>query len=410
MTYHIITIGCQMNQADSERLSFYLQSQGFKWTDNQFTANIVVLVTCGVRQSAEDRVYGLVNTIRSKNKLAKIVITGCLSTRADVKQRLAKQVDMWLELPDDYLKIKAKYSSKFLAYVPIGNGCNNFCSYCVVPYARGREVYRSAQAIILEVKKLIKDGYKEINLIAQNVNSYKSTFKNKPLDFPGLLEIINNLPGKFIIRFSSSHPKDMSQKLIEDLGKLDKVAEHLHLAVQSGDNAILKKMNRRYTASHYQKLIKLARTAVARHKELPLAVTTDVIVGYPGETAKQFANSLKLFKAVKFDMAYIAEYSPRYGTAAAKLPDNISRAEKTKRATAINEVLKKTALANNLWYQNKTVEVLVDDLWKSGIYIGQTRTAKKVKIFGAPRNIIGQFVMVKIKKVKDFGLEGKLVK
>jgi tRNA-2-methylthio-N6-dimethylallyladenosine synthase len=279
-TYHIITIGCQMNKSDSERIAGYLEKQGYIWSQNKNEADLVVVTTCGVRQSAEDRVYGIVPRIKRENPQTKIVLTGCLSNREDVKKRLKDKVDIWLpitqlgnlanklktkiQIKDNrsgssisgYLKINPKYSSRFSAFVPIGNGCNNFCTYCVVPYARGREVYRPAEDIMKEVKELVKSGYKEIILIAQNVNSYKSQIatnlntNSHKLNFSDLLRLVNSIEGNFWIRFATSHPKDMSDDLIRVIAEASKVCEHIHLPVQAGDNEILRAMNRNYTVEH----------------------------------------------------------------------------------------------------------------------------------------------------------------
>jgi tRNA-2-methylthio-N6-dimethylallyladenosine synthase len=246
-TYHIITIGCQMNHADSERIIAFLNNNGFKEVSDFKTAGTVIINTCGVRQPAEDRAYGLVNQVNKYNPKAKVIITGCLSQRSDVKKRLKGRVDIFLpineilQLPkllegqeykpyfslneirlaqgEKYLNILPEHQSKFTAYVPIGNGCNNFCSYCVVPYARGREVYRPALDIITEVQDLVKKGYKEIILIAQNVNSYSMDNYN----FALLLARLIKIPGKFWLRFSSSHPKDLSDELIAVIASSPKV-------------------------------------------------------------------------------------------------------------------------------------------------------------------------------------------
>lgn len=429
--YHIITIGCQMNIADSERLAAFLENQGFVFKEKVEQAGVIIINTCGVRQMAEDRVYGLVNTISKKNSRARIIITGCLSGREDVKKRLAGRVDWFLpasemmQIPEllvgatfepkfsldevrlkqgeKYLNISPKLSKGFSAYVPIGNGCNNFCSYCVVPYARGREVYRSAKEIISEVKALIKNGYREISLIAQNVNSYN----DRGYDFPKLLETIAKLPGEFWLRFSSSHPKDMSDQLITVLGKYDKICPHLHLAVQSGDDEILKAMNRQYTAKHYENLISKVRQAKPQ-----IAITTDVIVGFPGETKKQFLNTAKLFKKIKFDLAYIAQYSPRPGTASARLKDNVSQAEKKRREEVINEILKATALKNNKNYLGEVVTVLIEGINKRGKYYGKTAHYQTVLINSlepATKKLIGTFASARIKEILPFALEGELV-
>ncbi|MDD3285220.1 MAG: tRNA (N6-isopentenyl adenosine(37)-C2)-methylthiotransferase MiaB [Patescibacteria group bacterium] len=433
MKYHIITIGCQMNKADSERIASFLEERGYAASASWLGVDLVILTTCGVRQSAEDRVYGLVNRIRQGNPQAAVVITGCLARREDVKRRLRGKVDLFMpinELPnifallkdshrqlslstdavrelsgEKYLTIIPKYQSSFTAYLPIGNGCNNFCSYCVVPYARGREVYRSAADIVKEAKALLKRGYKEIILIAQNVNSYRSG----RTDFPKLLSKLASLSGDFWLRFSSSHPKDLSLELIKVLASSDKICHHLHVAVQSGDDEILRAMNRRYTAAHFSSLIKKIRKA-----KPGIAITTDVIVGFPGETKKQFQNSVKLFKELQFDMAYTAQYSPRPGTASWKMDDNVSREEKRRREQILTEILRKSGKKANKAYLCQELRVLAEGKNRRGHYYGKTSSFKTVS-FTVPagmrsEDIIGNFVEVKIKKIQDFGLEGVLNK
>lgn len=433
MQYHIITIGCQMNKADSERIASFLEERGYLASASWLGVDLVILTTCGIRQSAEDRVYGLVNRIRQGNPRAAVVITGCLARREDVKKRLRGKADLFMpinELPnifallkdshrqlslsadavrelsgEKYLTIIPKYQSSFTAYLPIGNGCNNFCSYCVVPYARGREVYRPAADIVKEAKALLKRGYKEIILIAQNVNSYRSG----RTDFPRLLSKLASLPGAFWLRFSSSHPKDLSLELIKVLASSDKICHHLHVAVQSGDDEILRAMNRRYTAAHFSSLIKKIRKA-----KPGIAITTDVIVGFPGETKKQFQNSVKLFKELQFDMAYTAQYSPRPGTASWKMEDNVSREEKRRREQVLTEILRKSGKKANRAYLRRTVAVLAEGKNRRGHYYGKTSSFKTVSFTAPadirPEEIIGNFVEVKIKKIQDFGLEGVLVK
>ncbi|MFA7088121.1 MAG: tRNA (N6-isopentenyl adenosine(37)-C2)-methylthiotransferase MiaB [Patescibacteria group bacterium] len=437
-SYHIITIGCQMNQADSERLSAYLEEHGFYWIDDFKKAEVVIFNTCGVRQSAEDRVYGLINKVSSRGAGVKIVITGCLSRRADVIKRLSGKVDIFLpiseimtlpkllsgsefnpyfsldeirlEQGEKYLKIKPKYQSRFTAYVPIGNGCNNFCSYCVVPYARGREVYRPTSDILKEIRRLIKTGYKEIVLIAQNVNSYRGKSSDGlEIRFPELLSQVADLSGKFWVRFASSHPKDLSDELIKVIGNSAKVCPHLHLAVQSGDDAILKAMNRKYTVAHYKKLIKKVRAI-----RPGISITTDVIVGFPGETRKQFLNTIKLFKEVKFDLAYIGQYSPRPGTVSYKMKDNVRREEKRRRAQELNEALKITADINNKAHQGEIMEVLVEGRNERGQYYGKASNHQTVlsELVGKKKindALIGNFVKVKIDITRPFGLKGKII-
>lgn len=429
--YHIITIGCAMNKADSERIGAFLESNSYTEKDTWNEANLVILTTCGIRQSAEDRVYGLVNQIKKINKDVVIVVTGCLSKRKDVMRRLIGKVDLFMpinELPnlfsllkqakpetvlsldeiretsgEKYLAITPKYDSEYTACIPIGNGCNNFCSYCVVPYARGREIYRPAQEIISEVKSLISKGYKEIILIAQNVNSYQSS----AYDFPKLLIKLTKISGNFWIRFSSSHPKDVSDELISAIASSDKICAHLHLALQSGDDDILKAMNRKYTAAHFKEIIAKVRIA-----KPGIAITTDVIVGFPGETKKQFNNSLKLFKEVKFDFAYSSKYSPRPGTVSWKMIDNVTREEKSSRDQKMMALIAKIGLAINKKYVGREVEVLVDGVSKKGKMRGKTSSFKEVYFDAAKykeSDLIGHFVKVKIDQARDLCLEGKLV-
>ncbi len=422
MTYYIITIGCQMNKADSERIAGFLEDNNYYENKDYIKADLIIINTCGVRQTAEDRVYGLVKEIRQKNKLANLVITGCLSKREDVKKRLKNQVNLYLainQLPDlfkllknsnylspyekkrlvkgeKYLEIKAKHQTNFSAFVPIGNGCNNFCSYCVVPYARGKELYRKEAEIIKEVKELIKKDYKEIVLLAQNVNSYPN--------FSKLLEKIAQIKGDFWIRFSSSHPKDLSDDLIEVISKHEKIANHLHLALQSGDDEILEKMNRKYKLKDYINIIEKLR-----QKRSGISITTDIIVGFPGETKKQFKNTLSAFDKIKFDMAYISKYSQRPGTAAYKLKDNVKLEEKKLREKKLTTILKETAFSNNLKYLKQDVLVLIDGINRKGKLQGKTSSFKTVIIENSDdKSLIGQFKRIKIIKVREFNLIGKI--
>lgn len=447
MTYNIITIGCQMNRADSERLASYLEKLGFKHNSDFLSAKLVVFVTCGVKQSAEDRIHGLINQIFKNNKKTVIVVTGCLSERDDLQKSLGERVKIWFNISDllnfdkrlvkffpkikliknkekSYLDLKADYSSSFSAFVPIGNGCNNFCSYCVVPYARGREVYRPAYDILKEVKGLIKKGFKEINLIAQNVNSYYSEnddriskefgfkIKSKKIDFADLLSMIDELKGDFWLRFSSSHPKDVSDKLIRVLKKAEHVCEHFHLAVQSGDNDILEAMNRKYTVENYKESVKKIREALDFKNGFSASITSDVIVGFPGEKLKNFNNTKKLFKEISFDLVYISKYSPRYKTVSSYLKDDVDLEEKKRRERELNIVLRKTALENNKQYLNKIVDVLIEGFDRKGFLTGRTRTAKIVRTkqkADCPNDFIGKFVKVQIEKVFEFEIQGKII-
>lgn len=357
MKYFIKTFGCQMNESDTERIVSFLEKQGYKSTGKADSsaealakADLIVVVACSVRQTAVDRILGLSRKfkhLKSQNPNLKLILTGCI-LKTD-KSKFEKFFDAVLNIKDfftyhlffdrtkdgiDYLELKAKHSNLKSAYVPIMTGCNNYCTYCVVPYTRSREVSRKAKNIISEIKKLIKGGCKELILLGQNVNSYKD---NK-INFPKLLKLINQIPGDFIIKFLTSHPKDFSDELIDAIAICKKVAKEIHLPIQSGDNDILKKMNRNYTVEHYKNLIQKIR------EKIPFVqISTDVIVGFPGETEKQFENTVKLFKKIKFDKAYINKYSSRVGTPAYKLQDDISLREKKRRWSILNEIVKKKA-------------------------------------------------------------------
>jgi len=338
--YYIKTFGCQQNESDSERIATALEKRAYKKTDELEQADLIVVNACSVRQSAVDRIFGFkqkFKKLKTLNREPRTILTGCVlkSDKKKFKEFFDEVVSVEEFLGRNYffaLKPKCKLTKS--ALVPIMTGCNNFCSYCVVPYTRGREVSRPIKEIIAEVKGIIKRGYKEIILLGQNVNSYKSENKTSGSGFAKLLEKINSLSGDFIIKFLTNHPKDMSDQLIEVIARCDKVAKEIHLPIQSGDNTILKKMNRGYTVEQYKKLVEKIKNKIPNIK-----ISTDVIVGFPGETKKQFENTVKLFKEINYDSAYINKYSSRAGTAAAKLQDNVSWAEKKKRWDILNEIV-----------------------------------------------------------------------
>lgn len=326
MKYWIITYGCQMNKSDSERIASILKKQGYLPALKEAEADLILINVCSVRQSAVNRVYAKVNKYFKKKK---IILTGCV-LKEDKNKLKNKVSEFWH--PDYYFECLPIHQSKFQAFLPIMTGCNNFCAYCVVPYTRGREKSRPAKEIIREIKSLVKKDYKEVILLGQNVNSYK----DKNVNFPKLLKKINNIKGNFKINFITSHPKDMSDELIETMAKCQKLIKEIHLPVQSGDNEILKKMNRHYTASHYKKLIRKIKQKIPGIK-----ISTDIIVGFPGETKKQFQNTVKLAKEIKFEKAYIAKYSPRQGTLAFKLKNNVSPQEKKTRWQILEKLINK---------------------------------------------------------------------
>ena len=324
MKYWIITYGCQMNKSDSERIASILKKQGYLPALKEAEADLILINVCSVRQSAVNRVYAKVNKYFKKKK---IILTGCV-LKEDKNKLKNKVSEFWH--PDYYFECLPIHQSKFQAFLPIMTGCNNFCAYCVVPYTRGREKSRPAKEIIREIKSLVKKDYKEVILLGQNVNSYK----DKNVNFPKLLKKINNIKGNFKINFITSHPKDMSDELIETMAKCQKLIKEIHLPVQSGDNEILKKMNRHYTASHYKKLIRKIKQKIPGIK-----ISTDIIVGFPGETKKQFQNTVKLAKEIKFEKAYVSKYSPRPGTLAFKLKDNVSPQDKKTRWQILEKLI-----------------------------------------------------------------------
>jgi tRNA-2-methylthio-N6-dimethylallyladenosine synthase len=337
--YFIKTYGCQMNEADSERIAGWYEVRGWKAAKSLKEADEVVINTCSVRQTAEDRVFGLVKNL---NKL-KIILTGCMLYHpiADLKRKLPlvdefKKTNEFLGSSQlDNLTIR---DSKSHAWVPIMEGCNNFCAYCVVPYARGREKSRPFEEIICEVKELVRRGYREITLLGQNVNSYGKDIKiisNSRTYFALLLAVLNGISGLKKISFLTSNPWDLDDEIIEAM-KLPKVDRYLHLPVQSGDDEVLRRMNRHYTAKQYLSLINKIR------KKIPdIKIGTDIIVGFPGETKKQFKHTVDLCKKVSFAKAYIAMYSPRPGTAAYKLKDDVPHGEKKRRWKILEELINK---------------------------------------------------------------------
>jgi tRNA-2-methylthio-N6-dimethylallyladenosine synthase len=351
-TYHIKTFGCQMNFSDSERMTSFLEGFGLKAADNIDQAGLVVLNTCGVRQSAEDRVFGAVHNLRKKNKDVLVIVTGCVAHRKDVQRKMKNKVDLFvrtkeffqLDLGDvlnlsastdaceDYFEIPPKYKKKATALVPIMTGCNNFCSYCVVPYARGREKSRSKKEIFDEVGGLNKKGCKEVLLLGQNVNSYES--RERVVKFPELLNSLAQAHPNIKFRFLTSHPKDFSDELIRVVAENDNVPNEIHLPVQSGSDAVLKDMNRPYTQKHYLELIEKIK------KNIPdVKITTDVIIGFPTETEKEFKETVKVFEKVGFTDAYINKYSPREETAALKLGNPISWEEKKRREKILRDLV-----------------------------------------------------------------------
>lgn len=363
MNYHIWTIGCQYNEWDGARLNFLMHKLGFSESKAE-DANVIIILACSVRQTAVDRILGRVkNWHTAENKRAinadfaktkknpLILVTGCVLD-AD-RPKFAKKGIEFFE-SGDFEKLFELLSSKIIisppknynlspktCYIPIMSGCNNFCSYCAVPFTRGREKSRPMEDIITDAKKLIEAGHKEIILLGQNVNSfkiqnteYRIQQKNDKADFTMLLEKLNDLEGEFSVSFMSNHPKDMTFDIIEAVATLPKIKKQLHLPLQSGSNKILKAMNRPYTAEDYLKLIEHCILKIDN-----LILSTDIIVGFPGETEEDFQETVNICKIVDYDVAYINKYSPRQETAAYKLGDPIPWAEKKRRWKILDEIV-----------------------------------------------------------------------
>lgn len=398
MKYFIWPLGCQMNKSDAERIERILQKIGYKKTFNDKEADLIVVVACSIRQSAVDRIYGKFRWWQKKQKAGTLttVLTGCV-LKEDLK-KFKPKFDYIFDIKDldQFLLLEPVYNSKFQAAVPIITGCNNFCTYCAVPYTRGREKSRPYKDIINEVKKLIKKNYKEITLLGENVNSYR-------YNFPKLLKEIAEMPGDFWIRFTAPHPKDFSDELIKIIAQYPKICKQINLPVQSGNDRILRRMNRPYTIKQYINLVRRIK------KNIPdISLSTDCIVGFPGETKKQFLDTCKLFRKIKFNMAFIAQYSPRPGTPAAKMKQTVSHEEKKKRDVALTKILKSTAKNINKKLIGQTVKVLVEK-YRIDHWLGRTEQNVTVR-FNAPQkpNLSGKFINIKLTKADSFDFEGKL--
>lgn len=418
--YYLRTVGCQMNKADSQRLGEKLEQLGYRPAPTPEAADIIAINSCSVRQSAENRVASHLSSLkplkRTRPELI-IALIGCMvdgDTKA-LRQRfphvdLFLRPQIWrelLELAADKGQLDSvgvvtwpKDAPPVTSFVPIIQGCDNFCSYCIVPHRRGRERSRPVEEILCEVRSLVQRGVKEITLLGQNVDSYGHDLPQKP-DLAHLLEQLNPIEGLARIRFLTSHPKDMSQRLIDTLARLEKVCEHISLPVQAGDNAILRVMRRGYTVAEYRDLVKCIRLVLP-----DVALSTDVIVGFPGETEEQFRGTVELLRQLRFDTVHVAAYSPRPGTLASKmLVDNVPATVKRERLQAIESQQEKIATEINSQLVGKELEVLVEgrkgDKWQ-----GRTHTNKLV-FFTDSADHRGHLVEVKVEKATAWSLQGK---
>lgn len=428
------TYGCQGNVADGERLKGMLEEMGYALVDELENADLVLYNTCAIREHAEDRVFGNVGALKKmkyENREMKIVLCGCMMQQQHVADKIRASypfVDIVFgthvihrlpeflyksfasgrkvyELPDNDGVISEELpvhrDSEFKAWIPIMYGCNNFCTYCIVPYVRGRERSRDPETVIKEAKELISKGYKEITLLGQNVNSY-GKYPDYGCNFATLLKRLNDIEGDFTIRFMTSHPKDCTHELLDTMAECEKVAKHLHLPFQSGSNRVLKEMNRRYTREKYLELLNYAYSVMPE-----LSVTSDVIVGFPGETYGEFLETVSLVKEANFTSMYTFIYSPREGTKAAKMPDPVSREEKGKWLRELIEAQEVIAAERTASMVGKTYRVLCESISKGGLIEGRT-SGNIIIEFPADASVIGSFRKVTVTESLTWILRGEL--
>ncbi len=426
---YIRTYGCQMNESDSEIISGLLKKDGYSPTPRSEEANLILLNTCYVRNKVKHKIYsklGEIGKLKKKNPRLLLGVCGCLAQKESeeiiiqapyidfivgtfnfyklpriiekVQQNHKRivQIDKEGVLPERLPKLRKK---RFTAYVPVMRGCNNFCTYCIVPYVRGRERSRSSEDILRKIKELSLEGYKEVILLGQNVNSYL----DKGKDFADLLTEVNNIEGIERIRFITSHPKDLSEKLIERM-KLRKVCEHLHLPLQAGSNKILKRMRRGYTQEKYEEIIKKVREAIPG-----ISLTTDLIVGFPEEKEEDFEETLKVVERIRFDGAFTFYYSPIKGTEAAEFKDQIPEEIKKKRLRRLIEVQQRITEKKNESLVGQKIEVLVEGVSKKNPeeLQGRTRT-NKIVVFKGKKELIDTLIWVKVVASGCWALRGEI--
>lgn len=435
-TYSVVTYGCQGNEADSEVISGILERLGYTHSEDTYKADIVILNTCAIRENAENRIWGvlgLLKGVKSEKKDMIIGICGCMPQEENASNKLMetypfvdlifgthnignlpKLIDECLEKKNKVIEVISTQGgilegapkvrlSKHKAWVNIMYGCDEFCTYCIVPYTRGKERSRDKEDIINEVNDLVKQGYKEITLLGQNVNAYGKD-KNDGYTFGDLLVDLDKT-GIARIRYTTSHPRDLDDKTIEAMAKCPSVMPQLHLPVQSGDDEVLRRMNRKYTHDHYMGLIRKLKAAIPG-----ISITTDIIVGFPGETEEQFQNTLKLVDEVEYEGAYTFIYSPREGTPAAKFEDQIPEDIAKDRLYRLNEKVNAYYLKGNERFVGTVQEVLVDGDSKNGegMMCGYTKNLKLCHFNASDPSLVGKLVNVKITEAKSWFVIGEL--
>ena len=431
---HIVTFGCQQNVSDSERIKGMLCLCGYSLTENIEQADFILFNTCAVRGHAEDRVYGNVGAtkkLKQQNPNLMVAVCGCMAQQQSVADKFYKSypyVDIVFgtqqhhRLPEFiYRRMTGKRvyeltldnaaivenvpisrDGTLKGWLPIMYGCNNFCTYCIVPYVRGRERSRAPEEIIKEATEMVQSGFKEIMLLGQNVNSY-GLGESHGINFAKLIRMINDIPGDFRIRFMTSHPKDCTEELLDAIRDCKKVERHIHLPFQSGSSKILKQMNRRYDREGYLKLISAARERIP-----DVEFTSDIIVGFPGETYEDFCETLSLVKEVKFTSLFTFIFSPREGTPAAAMPDPISREEKGKWFNELLVAQDEISKQLNSSLVGKEMRVLCEEDLGGGLYSGKGEYYSSVTFSGTP-DLLGNFVTVCVDKYKNNTLYGTVI-
>ena len=431
------TYGCQQNEADSERIRGYLRQMGFGFTQEEERARIIVINTCAIREHAEQRVLGNVGAlvhVKRRHPEQLICLCGCMVQQPQVAEKIRqsyRHVDLvfgphalWkfpemihslllhrgrvFQTPDEAGSIAEGIpvvrQDRVKAWVSIMYGCNNFCTYCIVPYVRGRERSRRPEDILREVEELVREGYKDITLLGQNVNSYGKDLE-EPMDFADLLEQVNAVPGDFLIRFMTSHPKDATQKLFETMARCEKVAPVLHLPFQAGNDRVLKAMNRRHTIAQYLDKIRALKALIP-----DIVLTSDIIVGFPGETTEEFEDTLRVLEEVRFDALFTFIYSPRPGTPAASMDDPMPREEKLQNFNRLTALQDQISEEKHRAYVGQTVRCLLDGLSDDSRWDLTARTPgnRLVRVVG-DRGALGQFRDVRITDANKWSLFGELV-
>jgi tRNA-2-methylthio-N6-dimethylallyladenosine synthase len=432
MKVYIETYGCQMNVSDSELVTSILLGDGFSTAESIEDADVIIFNTCSVRQHAEDRVLGRISAemVRKQaNKNVKIGVIGCMAQRLGESLHELNHgidfvvgVDQYQQLPavlralydgDDFAQATAAnhtevyndlypvHTGDFNAFVTIMRGCNNFCSYCIVPYTRGRERSRAVDEIVAEVRQVGEKGFKDVTLLGQNVNSYNY----QDVNFPALLRRVNEVESIRRIRFVTSHPKDLSDELIATMAACDKVCEHAHIAMQSGNNEILQRMNRGYTIEHFMEIARKLRAAMPG-----FSLTTDIIAGFPGETEEQFMDTYRAMEAIEFDYAFTFKYSPRSGTKAAEFADQIPEAVRLERLQRLIDLQQRITLQKYQQQIGTTKEIYVEKVSKKSAdeVAGKSRDFK-ITVFPGTADLIGRFVKVKIVDAVGWTLKGEMI-